>query len=51
MVLVKTTRVIDLSNLRIRRTKRVTNKEIRVNLEVMIPLYVTNMVRDIPPSV
>lgn len=51
MVLVDTIEARGLSSLRIRRTRRVRNREKRSNPNMMIPLYVIDMVEGISRSV
>lgn len=51
IVLVETTGIKDLSNLRIKGTTRVRNREKNINPNTMIPQYVTDMVKSTPTSV
>lgn len=50
MVPTEMIKVKDLFNLRKRRTKRVRNRGERINPDVMILIYIIDMVRGIPMS-
>lgn len=51
MVLVETIRIKGPFSLKIRRIRKVRNREKRINLNIMIPLHVIDTIRSTPTSV